>query len=489
MIQLEHDFEEDLQAVLALARVEPEFFFTGLLNVQLYSWQRQTCERIARKVRNGERRIKVLVRSCHGAGKTFFAAGLVLWWTFTRVESRGLTTAPTWAGVEELLWPQIATLFTNSRMRGWPCFKGARILNTKLEISDTWFAIGASSDHPANLEGHHGARAAMRVVDEAKAVEESVFEATEGLLNAPEALDVWISTPSIQSGPFYLRDVEADSSLVRAVVTVDDLIADYRRHGFEELGGAEAWKQDRLQKWGQNSPAFQSRAMADYIVESGDQALFPVAWVDRAMQQTFELRSPLKLGQDVAGSVAGDRNAMALCAGPDDDGRLHVRSLESWYEQDTMVSKGRAVNGAERAVAEFGVPVLHRVDTIGIGKGVCDQLGQEQRDVEAYRASDRPTSPDLYANRKAEDAWALRRLLELGKIRLPHDAALRADMAAMKYEITPGGKLRVVDPEKSPDLADAVIIATAPPGGAGANVVEFYRQRVGEIARRKAALQ
>lgn len=433
---------------------DPAFFITKILRPEelgpRWVWQKRVCDQIRDELASGNRHVKVLIRSCHGAGKTFLAAALTLWWTQTRKNARTLTLAPTWSGVEDHIWPNIAQLRGGSLLRGW-----GKMLQTELVLGEesadggkpVWYATGASSDHPENLEGHHSPTAAMRVVDEAKAVEAAIFTATEGMLDAPRTLDLWISTPSIATGEFYKRDTGSEDC-IRHVIDVDQLIAD----GVTEK---IAWKENLLEKWGESSPEYQSRVMARYI-DNADGALFPSSWIEKAMAHTWTVEKPVNAALDVAGSTDGDQNAFVVVSGPDSYDHVQVKNLSSWHERDTMVTKGRAV----KAFRESGARSL-RVDVIGLGKGVADAARQDQVPVAEYRASDRASEPERFLNRKAEDAWRLRALLEKGLVRLPADQALKAELVAMRYEVMSSGKLRVVDPSDSPDLADAVIIGCA----------------------------
>lgn len=435
-----------LAAILEACHNDPEVFVEDLLGVRLRTWQRRFYRQIRDQLAAGNRHIQAIARTCHGAGKTMCTAGLALWWITTRPESRGLTTAPTWAGVENLLWPEIARLYNGSKLLRVSKF--GRLLTTRFDVSPGWYLVGAASDRPENLEGHHSPTAAARFVDEAKAVDPSVFEATLGMLDAPETLDVWISTPSIESGTFWERDRKGGSDVIRAVVTIDDLVA-------EDIPGKAAWRENARKAWGETSDTYRARAMAEYI-QNSEGALFPASWVEAAMSQTFELQTQPVLGFDVAGSVDGDESVLALAWRSEYEPRYSVRVLEGWREQDTMLSKGRALAAARREkVRDI------RVDTIGLGKGVHDALRAEFPRTSAYRATDPPADRTRFINRKAEDAWFLRELLEAGRIRLVRDTQLKAQLISMKYQIDRMGRTRVVDPDDSPDRVDAVLIAMA----------------------------
>ncbi len=436
------DVARDLAELLVETRDDPRAFIELVLRASLRRWQAEVSEEIRLKLAGGERHLEILVRSCHGAGKTFYSAGLALWYTSTRPGSRGLTTAPSWQAVEGLLWVEIEKLYRQSLLAAVGV---GRLLSTSIEFAPAWDLVGLSSDHPQNLEGRHGS-SAVRVVDEAKAVDEGIFESTEGLLDAEETADIWISTPSIAAGAFFDRDIKGGPRVLRRVITIDDLIA-------EGLPGKAAWKQRRLEAWGENSPAYQTRALARYASDA-EGALFPFAWVERAIEASFVVVGAPVAGLDVAGSVAGDETALALVSGPDSAGRYQVHVTHGWQVRDTQESKGRAL----LLVRDANARVL-RVDVIGLGQGVADSIAQDFERVERFRASDRPTDAERFTNKKAEVAWFVRDLLEKGLLRLPADVTLRSQLVAMRYEVNAQGRIRVVDPHDSPDRLDAVLIA------------------------------
>lgn len=438
---------EDFKALLVACHDDPLLYAEKVLRATPRVWQRRALEAIRARLQAGETRLEVLIRACHSAGKSWLVAVLVLWYMSTRPEARGLTTAPKWQIVEEVIWAEIRRLYEGSLLAA---LNVGRCLATSLEFGPAWFCSGAASDKPETLEGAHSPTAALRVVDEAKAVPSPVFIVTEGLLAAAESLDLWISTPNLRRGEFYQRDIFGGDGVIRLVVTADDLIA-------EGVPGIAEWKADCARKWGVDSPAYRSRVMAEYIEEGGG-ALYRFSDIERAMAQTWEVAGPPRAGFDVAGSVDGDESVVALAYGPDVGGRYQVRLGEAWKEQNTMLSKGRAL-----AILRAADASSVGVDAIGLGKGVHDALRLDFPACSEYRASAAPEDPVQFANCKAEGAWKVRALLEKGVLRLPNDPMVRAQFLGMKYEITVQGRLRVVDPNDSPDRHDAIVIALTAP--------------------------
>lgn len=462
------DLAQDLKALLVACHDDPLLYAEKVLRATPRVWQRKALEAIRARLQAGETRLEILIRACHSAGKSWFMAVIVLWYMSTRPEARGLTTAEVWRTVEEILWPEIRRLYAGSMLAD---LNVGRCLTTFLEFGPAWLCAGAASDRPETLEGPHSPTAGLRVVDEGKSVPSAVFTSTGAILASPESLDMWGSTPSIRAGDFYERDIFGAPSVIRLVVTADDLIE-------EGVPGIAEWKAECARKWGVDSADYRSRVCAEYI-EEGEGALYPFSHVERAMAQTWDVDMAPVGGMDAAGSVDGDENVVALSSGPDDLGRSRARIAGAWKEHDTMISKGRAL-----ALLRAAGAVSVNVDSIGLGKGVHDALRLDFSACTEYRASDRPEDPVRFVNRKAEDAWQMREDLEKGVLRLPNDPVLRAQLLAMKYEINAQGRLRVIDPPDSPDRHDAILIARSRQRGAAAqwNILLAVHRRQREEA-------
>jgi hypothetical protein len=75
-------------------------------------------------------------------------------------------------------------------------------------------------------------------------------------------------------------------------------------------------------------------------------------------------------------------------------------------------------------------------------------------------ASERARDPEVYFNKKSEQAVEVKRLLEEGKLGLPNDPTLIRQMCSLQLRITSNGKTKVEDcPGESPDHFDALLVA------------------------------
>lgn len=442
----------DLVALLAETADNPTAHAELVQGIRLYPWQREITDEVARRLQRGERRIRVLVRASHNAGKSFLSACLLLWFMSTRPSSRGLVLGPKWQVLTDVLFGEIRKLHAASLL-GRMSFGRCTVDRITFDEA-TWFATAAASDQPATLEGQHSLVGAIRIIDEGRAVADEVYTATEGILASRESFDLWISTAGVTAGRFYRRDVVDQDDVIRRIITINDCIR-------EGVPGAIEWREERLRDWGEGSIEYRSRALAEYVSDAED-ALYRTEWIERAMGAGFTVGGAPVCGLDPAGSVSGDATAFCVLSGPDEAGRFEVRSVTSWHVADTQESKGRAL----LLLRDAGASSL-TVDVIGLGKGLKDSLAQDFRSCSEFRSSDRAEEPDRFQNCKAEVSWRLRGLLEGGKIALPKHDGLRRELLVMKYAITPQGRIRVQDPSDSPDLVDALLIALAGQRGTG----------------------
>ena len=105
--------------------------------------------------------------------------------------------------------------------------------------------------------------------------------------------------------------------------------------------------------------------------------------------------------------------------GPDHLGRFEADATVHWHQRDTQISKDMVMEMARERSA-----IIVRADVQGLGKGVFDAIRREVADlgrpltVDEYRAADPAQDPERFLNRKAEDAWSMRLVMERDGLRL-----------------------------------------------------------------------
>ena len=243
-------------------------------------------------------------------------------------------------------------------------------------------------------------------------------------------------------------------------------------------------------EYGENSPVFLSRVLAEFPEEAGD-SLVTGAWVDRAneLHRTGALEAearpfPLVLGVDPA-RLGPDRTAICIRQGP------VVREFRTWRGVDTMETSDR-IRALVRELLDGGSPVERViVDEIGLGGGVLDRLRETLADVtwrepvglngprpglairspaaEGFDAGKRAGRPDRFRSLKAQAYWRVRKLLEEGRLALPRNPDLAEELTQSRVWFAADGRTEIESKNalrdrigRSPDLADALIISLAP---------------------------
>lgn len=208
------------------------------------------------------------------------------------------------------------------------------------------------------------------------------------------------------------------------------------------------------------------------LLEDDSEAVVPRAWVSQRCQgpeapQLPDL-APAGLGLDVAGGGSDDC-ALVLRTG------VHYRLLRRWSEADTTATTEAVLREAQA----HGVGYIN-VDSIGIGQGVADQLAQARRRGR-LRAQVYPVNfgagsdePERFANLRAQAWWLGRELAEAGGWNLQALSEDAVDELCAPHYSYVGGRVQVEKKEhvkarlgRSPDVADALLLAALGPRGGG----------------------
>lgn len=357
------------------------------------------------------------------------------------------------------------------------------------------------------LQGFHGQTLTI-VADEAQALETDQLAALQGCAVGENNWLILSGNPLVLGGPFFKVCTGGDPSWHRTKITAFDVINDPVAAAIPGLVTKAGV--DRLrQTWGEESSVFQSRVWGEFPSRPTD-ALFPAEAIEAAFARwrdpdfkVREERRKLVVGLDVGASEFGDESVLAVARGG------YVRELITWREADTMRTVGIATEVLRRLMvarhplgrkvearlrmgsalghalantmagdplAYGGVPATVRVDEVGVGRGVSDRLAELGYAVHPFNSSRRPDEDDdavKYANQRAQAYARLRTLLVQGKVALPPDPLLEAELLTAQASLNAAGKLQIFSKDewrtllgRSPDRLDAVIMAVAAPVGA-----------------------
>lgn len=381
--------------------------------------------------------------SGHGIGKSTIIAWLVIWFLLTRALSRVVIVCPEYnRQIKAVVFAEIRKWVRRSKVP-----LPLEVLAGKVVVAgfgEEWGAIGVPATDENRIEGFH-ADHLLLCMDEAKGIPQSVFDALQGALTGgDDARLVITSTPGGTSGPLY-----------RAVTRGGDAWKVTRLSAEDSTNVKPEWIAERAREWGKGSPLYMARVQG-HFADAGEGVLFPLALLEEATARKLdEPEANVVLGVDVARSIAGDENCIAVCRG----GTL--QRLQLWRSPDTMATVTRCLHEVARSS-----PKRIRVDVGGPGGGVIDRLRQLGYKVEDVAFGGGASDPTRFLNKRAEMFFTLRTAMEQGKVALPDDEDLIADLSAITYAFDQRGRIRLEGKDevrkrlgRSPDRADAVALA------------------------------
>lgn len=414
---------------------------------------------------------RVSVRSAHDTGKSFTAAQMTAWWLSVHPLGSAfvVTTAPTAPQVEVILWREIGKVKRQANLPG-------RITSGNIpkwkSPTDEIIAYGRK---PADLknateaaqafQGIH-ARYILVIMDEACGIPEWLWDAVETIATNEFARVLAIGNPDVPETRFektHLPTSKWHSIKISAFDTPAFTNEDVPAALLTDLVSPN-WVNARAEEWGVNSPLYMSKVLAEFPEVSEETLIHPrliqmAQFNDRSAEA---LQDPGRFGLDIARSANKNENACYR------NRAGHLRQEFANYEANTMRTAGRAVRLLNRTGGN--APMI--VDTVGVGGGVFDRLKEQNFPVQAFVASEAPstiTNRKRFVNRRSEQWWNFRKQFEQGMIDLPtteEDSKLISQLMSIRYIIRSDGKILVESKEDmedrglpSPDRADSAMMA------------------------------
>ena len=366
---------------------------------------------------------RVVVRSGHGIGKSAIDAWAAIWWLVTRPLSRVVIVAPEFSRqVRAVLFSEIRKWVRRSKVP-----LPLQVLSSRAIVEgfgEEWSATGLPATEPDRIEGFHSEAGVLLILDETKGIPQGVYDALQGALTGLEDNRLLVtSTPGGPSGPFLPSLDQGRLGLATPSHSFYRLLP-----RFPGVGTG------RAADWGVGSPLYQARVLGDFP-DAGEGVLFPLSLLEAAVARQVETPKDagVVLGVDVARSIAGDKNAIAVTRGQ------RLESVVTWRSEDTMEVVSRVL----REVTERK-PNKIRVDVGGVGAGVVDRLKQLGKPVAAVHFGGAPNDRQRFRNRRAELFWLLREALEKEELALPDDEELIADLSALRYAFDQAGRIVLV---------------------------------------------
>ncbi|MFI6296844.1 hypothetical protein ACIBEJ_35005 [Nonomuraea sp. NPDC050790] len=422
------------------------------LGGHLWSKQREIAESIVTNRRTA-------VKSCHNAGKSFLAAQIACWWIDVHPPGEAfiVSTAPTYPQVHAILWEEIRKAAKNPAGEPLP----GRVLQSdewKLDggVLTGWGRKPADNDQHG-FQGIHR-RFVLVILDEACGIPEQLWVAVEAITTSADCRILAIGNPddpNTEFGNVCKPGSGWNTIRISGLDTPNFTDEPFPEH-LRPLMLSPEWVDDKRRRWGESSPRYVSKVLGEFP-EVGDDTLISPRWIEAAQQRALPPGPVNVLGVDVA-RFGSDRSVFCLARGS------VARVVGDYSHARTTETTGKVI----AAKREHHVHEI-RVDGVGVGSGVVDELLEAGHDVLDMQSGAGAIDREHFANARAEWWWGLRERFEAGDIDLDElDDELAAQLGTIKYKYTARGQVLIESKDDmkkrglpSPDRADSVMLAYA----------------------------
>jgi hypothetical protein len=378
-----------------------------------------------------------------GAGKTYAGAARAMRRRFGHtVPSLGLVVSPSYPMLRDATWRTALDVWA-------PLIERVVGNEMRLVLKTGDEVIFRSADDPERLRGPN---AAWAWIDEAALCHPSTWPITIGRLRQHGVLgEAWLTTTP--KGMNWVYET--------FVVQATDQTAVHRATTAQNPFIAQAFVSSLRSQY---SGDFARQELEAEFVADLAGALIEWRWLDEARSKPAAYdpaTGPVVGGLDVAGPGEAE-TVLALRQGP------RLLELTAWVDADP---RGEVL----ARLAPWRHRGLERVavDTAGIGHYLARHLEDHGITVSDVNVGERPWSTDgaeRYVNLKAELYWSLRERFADGEVSGLEDRMLLSQLAGLRYEHDSRGRVRIEGKAeavkrglKSPDRAEALMLAYAPP--------------------------
>lgn len=435
---------------------------------------------------------KVAIKASHSVGKSHVCAGLVNWYFDCFDPGLVLSTAPTRAQVEDILWKQVRAQRKDTA--------ALQPRAPRMETSPLHFAAGYTARDSNAFQGRHEDRLLL-IFDEADGIDGQFFDAAEGMTTGPNNRWLCIYNPTESSSRMKDEEDSGEWHVISISALEHPNIA-------AQLAGQPMpypkavsleWVEDKVKKWctrldGSHKatdfqwppesgewfrpgPLFETRVLGRRSSLGIDTVWSDAAW-EACLVPQEEPDAPVVIGCDVA-RFGDDDTTIYVARG---NCVLHREAHNGWGTNETAGRLKQLCREFAQRSGQEAKKVEVRVDDDGVGGGVVDQRGEAglRYDPSNYNfipanGSASAMQSDEFPNRRSEVWFAGAQRAEEGRIdisRLPEEERreLKRQLQAPKYKLDGQGR-RVVEPKaetkkrlkRSPDEADGFNLCIVPP--------------------------
>ena len=449
---------------------EPDGPLSGMSGPQ--QWQREHLEYVGRMLREEPYSpIRVAVSSGHGIGKSAIVAWYVNWGLATLPNTRVVVTANTFPQLKTKTFPEISTWWQRSIVRDWFSCEGLRMwFSAQKGFEATWRCDGVtwSVSNTEAFAGLHNRRKRILVImDEASAIDDKIWEVTEGALTDAETEIIWLAfgNPTRNTGRF--RECFRKYRGVWKTFKVDSRTVDITN---KEL--LSEWEE----QYGEDSDFFRVRVRGEFPDQAAGQ-LISSALVEAAQSRIYK--------EDVLDGVPKIFGVDIAREGGD--------SCSVWMRQGLCakrIYKTQRINTMQFSVTLGKLLEEHKpdacfIDMGNVGAAVYDSLSSwGHRNVFGVFFQEKASDSRVFLNRRIEMWNSVKNWLENGGA-LPKDGReaqdIFEDLIGPEFFYNQKGLMQLESKKDmkergllSPDDGDALALTfaapVAPPSGSSGRI-------------------
>jgi len=435
-------------------------------------WQVDILSRLGEGLLSIDEAIRLAVKSGHGIGKSALVAWIILWAISTMEDTKGVVTANTENQLKTKTWVEVATWYR--RFIGKELFKmtATAMFSTDPEHAATWRIdmVPWSTKNTEAFAGlHNQGKRILVIFDEASAIDDLIWEVTEGALTDKNTQIIWCAfgNPTKNSGRF--RDCHDGGKFAKRW---NSLTVDSRLVSFTNKGQIKEWVDD----YGVDSDFVRIRVRGlfprvdensfislDLAIEATSRPIYP------------SMDEPIVIGVDVA--RFGSNNTV-----------LYARQGRNARTLPIKVFNGLStIEVAQEVVLmmnELGAAIAF-IDEGGVGGGVLDNCRHMRIPCQGVHFGGKATNLNLergvkYKNKRSEMYGAVRDFLKEGAIPLRIrgvEIEFPEELSGPTYSLNEKDQIVLERKEamarrgiESPDVGDALALTFAYPVSTGRKV-------------------
>lgn len=401
-------------------------------------WQIQILKDIGEQLKKGkslQTAIQEAVASGHGIGKSALISWLIHFAISTHENTRGVVTANTEGQLRTKTWPELSKWHNMFIAKDLFTYTATAIFCSDKDYEKTWRidAIPWSKNSPESFAGlHNQGNRILVLFDEASAIDDVIWEVTEGALTDANTEIIWCAfgNPTRNSGRFrecfrkyrkFWNTYQIDSRTVK----------------ISNKAKIEKW----LEAYGEDSDFFKVRVRGVFPSAS-DLQFISTEIADKAQKQSYKPGAfdhlPVIIGVDPAWT-GSDSLEIVMRQG------YYMKSLASIPKNDDDWRMAQLIAQFEdeyKADAVF-IDMGYGTGIYSIGK----QLGRKWRLIEFGGKSNDP----VYLNMRAYMWGQMKEWLREGGSIPPNDQALYDDIVGPEAIIDKNGHIQL---ESKKDMKD-----------------------------------